>query len=250
MLCYAPILSIFSGILFLHECVEIKGIACMIQKIAFTSQVPVQSVRNGSNIEILEPVEEKKNDSSALILGSLAVLGAFGLGCVMKNSKTVGKAVKDIAEKQSQNLEKNAKDIVEQTNTPKKAYRRKKLKKQDVERLIDEETITKEQQASYDRQIAYKKPTKKQRQFLDKLERDNQEQRSQTNTIGNLAKIKTAKPQKPPVDNKENEIKALEGSIRELNRRIFGAKRFFKDTSELEKQLANLQEKLKSLQAV
>ena len=181
----------------------------MIQKIAFTSQVPVQRVRNGSNIGISEPVEEKKNDSSALILGSLAVLGAFGLGMIARKPKVVEKIIEKSTKQVEQEEGKlyvktrNKKQRIKHT-TPNKNPKPINLEEQsriinDIDasnsnnssrKLLDdalEDTPTKaEIEASRSK---YEAPNQQQKNDIANLHSSNRQQRKELNSIGSQTEV-------------------------------------------------------------
>lgn len=227
----------------------------MIQKVAFTPQPVVTPTRN-VNFAGSEIIEEKK-DNSALLYGSLAALGALGLGLVLHKPKVVEKEIVKTVEKTTEQVQQTAsRKAKSKTRTRKNlnitdkhmnkadAKRQRKRNKQIINEQIQreaQENFTEQELQAYRRKNGYKKPTPKQQKDIDNLHAQNAEQRAQTNTIENLAKQQEPKQTKPPVENPE--LKGIEGTISNLKKRIAGAKRFGKDTSKLEAQLNSLMEK-------
>ncbi len=215
-------------------------------------------------------VPEKKEDNSDLLYGSLAVLSAFGLGMLVRKPKVVSqKTVKEAAAKADEvaenvgNVTKPKKrkiyrsDARKMNKTEAKSHRKKeKLEiEQKWQSEIDEQ-FSEQELATYKSENGYIAPNKEQRKGLNKLEEQNALERSQKNTIGENAKgvenlsedSNNGKVVKPLVIKAQNpELKALSGTIKNLEKRIAGAKRFGKDTSTLEAQLAKLIEKRNNL---
>lgn len=235
----------------------------MIQKIAFNPQI-ANAPEKEVNFKGL-PKEETKEDNSALLYGSLAALGAFGIGMLVRKPKVVEKTV----EKTAEQVTEAAKETVKKVKPKSKTRRRKNLnvssrennrmnkadakwqRKRERQLLNNqmqreaEEQFTEAELQAYMKENGYHAPNAEQRKALDTLHEKNAQERAEKNTIGNLAQKQEAKPTKPPVENPE--LKAIDGTIRNLRARIAGAKRFFKDTSKLEAQLNALIEKRDNL---
>lgn len=236
----------------------------MIQKVAFTSQ-PVVTPTKNVNFAGSEIVEEKK-ENSALLYGSLAALGALGLGLVLHKPKVVEKEIVKTVEKTTEQVQKTAlKKVKSKTRARKNlniagkerhmdkadAKWQRKRNKQIINEQIQreaQESFTEQELQTYRRKNGYKKPTQKQQNDIDNLHAQNAQQRAQTNTVGNLAQQQKPKPPKSPVENPE--LKGIEGTINNLKKRIAGAKRFGKDTSKLEAQLNSLIEKRNNIAQV
>lgn len=225
----------------------------MIQKVAFTPQPVVTPIKD-VNFTGSEIIEEKK-DNSALLYGSLAVLGALGLGLVLHKPKVVEKEIAKTVEKTTEQVQQTASKKTKSKTRARKnlnitdkhmnkadaKWQRKRNKQIINEQIQREESFTEQELQAYAKENGYKKPTPKQQKDIDNLHTQNAEQRAQTNTIENLAKQQEPKQTKSPVENPE--LKGIEGTINNLKKRIAGAKRFGKDTSKLEAQLNSLMEK-------
>lgn len=231
----------------------------MIQKIAFNPQI-ANAPEKEVNFKGL-PKEETKEDNSTLLYGSLAALGAFGLGMLIRKPKIVEKTVEKTVEQATE----TAKTAAEKVKTKSKARRRNNLnvsgrennrmdkadakwQRKREKQLLDkqlqreaEEQFTEAELQTYMKENGYQAPNAEQRKALDTLHERNAQERAEKNTIGNLAQKQEAKSAKPVVENPE--LKAIDGTIRNLRARIAGAKRFGKDTSRYEAQLKSLIEK-------
>jgi len=77
----------------------------MIQKVAFTPQV--RFTANEAPVQYIEetPQDNKPQENSGLLLGSLAVLGAFGLGMLVRKPKVVEKTIEKTIEKATESTE-------------------------------------------------------------------------------------------------------------------------------------------------
>lgn len=241
----------------------------MINKTAFT---PAMSIAEAPEKEVNFkglPKEETKEDNSALLYGSLAVLGAFGLGMLARKPKVVEKTIEKTSDETAKTVKKEVETVVKKVKTKSKTHRRKNLnitggennrmdkadakwqrkrEKQLLDRQMQRETeeqFTEAELQTYMKENGYQAPTAEQRKILDQLHEINAQERAQTNTIGNLAQKQEVKPVKQVVEN--SELKGIEGSIRNLKARIAGAKRFGKDTSKYEAQLQKLIEKRDNL---
>ena len=114
-------------------------------------------------------------------------------------------------------------------------------------RMVDEaleDVPTPEELDAYSKDIAYQSPTPEERAALDVHQAQVRKDYAEAHRIENNAIVKEQNT--PPVVKTDaaklnDEIKGLDGSIKRLEQQIAGAKRFGKDTSKLESQLANLQ---------
>ena len=181
----------------------------MIQKIAFTPQV---SFKANENILVAEENVQKneEKDNSALLCGSLAVLGAFGLGMVARKPKVVEK----VLEKSTQ----NAKTAVEEN----RLYYKTKNKKQRIKHTTPKPVTLEEQSRiinnidasntnSSSRKLLeeaindtptkaeieaarpkYEAPTQEQKNDIANLHRKNKEQRKELNSIGSQTGVDPA----------------------------------------------------------
>lgn len=233
----------------------------MISKVAFTPAVSIaETPEKEVNFKGL-PKEETKEDNSTLLYGSLAALGALGVGMLIRKPKVVEKTVEKTVEQATE----TARTAAEKVKTKSKTRRRKNLnisgrennrmdktdakwQRKREKQLLDkqmqreaEENFTEAELQTYMKENGYQAPTAEQRQALEQLHEQNAQERARTNTIGNLAQRPQPKPVKPAVEN--SELKAIEGTIRNLRARIEGARRFGKDTSRYEAQLKSLIEK-------
>lgn len=226
----------------------------MIQKIAFNPQI-ANAPEKEINFKGVAIKEEAKQDNSALLYGSLAALGAFGVGMLIRKPKVVEKTVERTVEKvteevtkASKKTKKTAKKLADEVSAPVRKSKKSKPKRQTTRQILDnasKDKVTPEMQAAYDKEIAYQAPTAEQRKAIDELHKQNQAERAEKNTIENLAHVSENKQPKQPVENPE--LKGIEGTIKNLKQRIAGAKKFGKDTSKLEAQLNNLIEKRDNL---
>ncbi len=213
--------------------------------------------------------DEVKEDNSALLYGSLATLGALGLGMIIRKPKVIEKTIEKTVEKAAEQTAETAEKAVKKVKTKSKTSRRKNLnvsghennrmnkadakwqRKRERQLLNNqmqkeaEEQFTEAELQTYMKENGYHAPNAEQKLDLANLQSRNKAERAEKNTIGNLAQKQEAKPTKPPVENPE--LKAIDGTIRNLRARIAGAKRFFKDTSKLEAQLNALIEKRDNL---
>lgn len=101
---------------------------------------------------------------------------------------------------------------------------------------------------AYAKEIAYKAPTPEEQVALDAHQEQVKIDYAEANRIENNAVIKerkTSSEVETDFDKLNDEIKGLDGSIKRLKQQIAGAKRFGKNTSKLEMQLASLEEKRK-----
>ena len=103
---------------------------------------------------------------------------------------------------------------------------------------------------AYAKEHGYQALTPEQKTVLDKYHAENAKAYAEAHTLENNATITEQKAPKPEVTadeaavkQLENEIKGIDGNISTLNRKIFNAKKMGKNTSELETQLGNLQNK-------
>lgn len=92
-----------------------------IERIAFTQQVPV--FRGVEPVKIYEESapfknEEKGNDDSGLLIGSLSALGAFGLGMLARKPKTVEKIIEKVVKEEAPKAANTVGDTVKKL-TPK-----------------------------------------------------------------------------------------------------------------------------------
>ena len=114
-------------------------------------------------------------------------------------------------------------------------------------KMVDEaleDVPTPEELDAYAKEIAYKAPTPEEQAAIDIHQAKVKQDYDDAHKIENNAVIKEQKTPsavKTDIDKLNDEIKALDGSIRRIEQQIAGAKRFGKDTSKLESQLTNLQ---------
>lgn len=137
----------------------------------------------------------------------------------------------------------------------------------DDRRIIEEglaDVPTPEEVAAYQRENGYQAPTAEERAALDIHQEQVAADYADAHELGNMvnaeslealerARVNIEAGQTTPtsvtpasqqtIDQLTGEIRGIEGQIRDLNRRIAGAKRFGKDTSKLESQLSNLEAK-------
>lgn len=187
----------------------------MINKVAFT---PAMSIAEAPEKEVSFkglPKEEAKEDNSALIYGSLAALGAFGLGMLVRKpkavEKTVERTVEKTVEKATKAADEVAKDIPNKipNKSPKgKAHRRKNLnfenrekhmdredakwqrkrKKQFLERQMQREAdaqFTEQELQTYMKENGYQAPNAEQKRDLANLQSKNKAERAEKNALGN-----------------------------------------------------------------
>ena len=112
--------------------------------------------------------------------------------------------------------------------------RQQEADKLNVDLDPEQNIVTPEQQAAYDKEIAYEAVPEADRPAFETAVRK---------------EVKTPAAPKEAVDKLNDEIRGIDGQIRDIERRIAGAKRFGKDTSRLEAQLEGLQQKRTAKQA-
>ena len=98
--------------------VETRKVINMVDKIAFTPNVQTpafKGIEEEAPVIVQQAKEETDNkDYSGLLTGSLAALGAFGLGLVARKPKTVEKVVKKVVQEAAQEAPKAAKKLTPQ----------------------------------------------------------------------------------------------------------------------------------------
>ncbi|MBP3925387.1 LysM peptidoglycan-binding domain-containing protein [bacterium] len=109
---------------------------------------------------------------------------------------------------------------------------------------------TPEELAAYQKEHAYQAPTPEERAALDAHQKQVRIDYADAHKIENNAVIKSKKASAVPVAKDEaaiikleNEIKGIDGQIKDINKKIFGAQKMGKKTVELEKQLEILKGK-------
>ena len=122
-------------------------------------------------------------------------------------------------------------------------------------RIVEEglqDVPTQEELAAYQKENGYHAPTPEERAALDVHQKHVAADYAEAHHIENIAvrkEVKTPAAPKEAVDKLNDEIRGIDGQIRDIERRIAGAKRFGKDTSRLEAQLEALQQKRTAKQA-
>lgn len=116
----------------------------------------------------------------------------------------------------------------------------------------EQNVVTPEQQAAYDREIAYQPVPEADRPAFDAHQKQVAADYADAHKIENNAVIiETSAPKAPKGDIEKlaDEIKGLDGNIRRVKQQMEGAKRFGKDTSKYEQQLKTLETKRAGKQA-
>lgn len=182
----------------------------MINKVAFTPTMSIAEVPEKEVSFKGLPKEDAKEDNSALIYGSLAALGAFGLGMLVGKPKVVEKTVEKTVEKASETVTETAKDVVKKlpkkrrikhtspNKNPKPITNEReaeivsnidtKYANSSSRKLADEASdnvVTPEMQKKYDREIAYQTPTAKEKNDISELHKKNKKERAKKNALGN-----------------------------------------------------------------
>lgn len=119
--------------------------------------------------------------------------------------------------------------------------------RQMVEREIEaQQTPTQAELDAYAKEHAYQAPTAEEQAALDKHQAQVRKEYADAHKIENNAKIQEQKPKssitKDEIAKLQDEVKSIDGQINVLNKKIFGAKRFGKNTKDLEEQLATLKQ--------
>lgn len=184
----------------------------MIQKVALTPQV--RFTANEAPIYAEEPaVQENKKDNSALLIGSLTALGAFGLGMLARKPKVIEKTVEKTAQaaehaagkkvpsgnrvpRGKQPKRKHRLEHTVPNRNPKPASLERQAEtvnnigvananassRQLVERAI-EETPTKADVKAFGEEVRYVAPTQEEKNAISQLHYNNSQQHA--NAIGN-----------------------------------------------------------------
>lgn len=130
--------------------------------------------------------------------------------------------------------------------------RQQEADKLNVDLDPEQNIVTPEQQAAYDKEIAYEAVPEADRPAFEAHQKQVAGDYAEAHHIENIAvrkEVKTPAAPKEAVDKLNDEIRGIDGQIRDIERRIAGAKRFGKDTSRLEAQLEGLQQKRTAKQA-
>lgn len=109
-----------------------------------------------------------------------------------------------------------------------------------------EDIPTPQEVNTYSKEIEYKQPALEEKAALEAHQAKVSKDYAEAHSLENNAVMKEQKTPPAPkeaIDKINDEIRGLDGSIKNLEQKIAGAKRFGKNTATLEKQLANLQEK-------
>ncbi len=165
----------------------------MINRIAFTSAVSTPEAPETKVNFTGIPKEEPQKDNSALLYGSLAALGALGVGLVLRKPKVVEKTVEKASDEVAKTVEKTA----EKVKTKSKTRRRKNLNisgrennrmdKADAKwqrkrerQLLDkqmqresEESFTEAELQAYIEENGYQAPNAEQRKAIEQLHEQN-----------------------------------------------------------------------------
>ena len=110
----------------------------------------------------------------------------------------------------------------------------RKIVEQGLEDVSTEVKLHNEVLSEADRQVLQNHQEKVAKEYADAHTIEN---------IGQVVEPKVATVPKEAIDKLSDEIKGLDGSIKKLEQQIAGAKKFGKNTENLEKQLSNLQQK-------
>lgn len=251
----------------------------MIEKVAFTSNTGISTDIKPQNISDKKQKEKADKGQEYILWGSLAALAGLGVYMLLrKNPKAVKETAEEAASQTKTALDKakgknwdipsvSKKKRIKNTSVnrnPKPVSNEREaqiiqnLNTQNVDAksrsLVENSSqniVTPEHQTAYDRSISYQPLNTQQKNKLAELQMKNKAERELKNSVeANLDGI-TRKGRKIEFSpsQKEQEIASLEGSIKNLERRIAGAKRFGKNTNELEKQLAALIDKKNSVTA-
>ncbi len=110
------------------------------------------------------------------------------------------------------------------------------------------DTPAPEELTAYQKEHGYQAPAPEQQAALDDLHAQNAKTYSEAHQIQNNAVIEKQKTTplsggETAIKTLEDEVKSIDGQIRMLNKKIFGAKKMGKNTTELETQRKNLQAK-------
>lgn len=251
----------------------------MIEKVAFTSNTGISTDIKPQNISDKKQKEKADNGQEYILWGSLAALAGLGVYMLLrKNPKAVKETAEEAASQTKTALDKakgknwdipsvSKKKRIKNTSAnrnPKPVSNEREAqiiqnlntqhadtKSRSLVENSSQNIVTPEHQTAYDRSISYQPLNTQQKNKLAELQMKNKAERELKNSVeANLDEI-TRKGRKIEFSpsQKEQEIASLEGSIKNLERRIAGAKRFGKNTNELEKQLAALIDKKNSVTA-
>ncbi len=235
----------------------------MIEKVSFTSNS--QAVR-GTNYNTA-PVSNKKenknsNSNQKLLIASLSLLGLAGAAYLLLKKPAAAKGAVEDATEEVLDTAKKARTKVKGRIKRKEelaiAGREKSMDKADAkwqrknerklvekQRQFEEEAhFTPEELEAYGKEYGYQRPSVQRQQKIKELNEQNAAEREVKNSIGQRAVHIEDKKPKPQISKTEAEQRSLEGTIKALERKIEGAKRFGKNTAKLEQQLKDLKLKL------
>lgn len=235
----------------------------MIEKVSFTSNS--QAVRRTDyNTAPVSNKKENKNSNSnqKLLIASLSLLGIAGAAYLLLKKPAAAKgAVEDAAEEVLDTAKKartKVKGRIKRKEELAIAGREKSMDKADAkwqrknerklvekQRKFEEEAhFTPEELEAYGKEYGYQRPSVQRQQKIKELNEQNAAEREVKNSIGETAKKTEPKKSKPQISPAIAEQRSLEGSIKDLERKIAGSKRFGKNTAKLEQQLKDLKLKL------
>ena len=251
----------------------------MIEKVAFTSNTGISTDIKPQNISDKKQKEKADKGQEYILWGSLAALAGLGVYMLLrKNPKAVKETAEEAASQTKTALDKakgknwdipsvSKKKRIKNTSAnrnPKPVSNEREAqiiqnlntqhadtKSRSLVENSSQNIVTPEHQTAYDRSISYQPLNTQQKNKLAELQMKNKAERELKNSVeANIEEI-MVKPKevKPQLSQQEADGKAIDGTIKDLERRIAGAKRFGKNTNELEKQLEALIDKKNSVTA-